>query len=499
VNDSVAKAEVSSGLEPNSKGAANSPEAGAVSADKEKLASIAELISLMEETHKGRDWLLDQIKQKRQRIKVKPTMGIVAILKCCSVEFILNLLDRLRNHEIDHFDPPPPLTETYHWFFTDIVSGSDPTLTTNEQARKIIVLNKLMEMTNTLKERDSESMIILPTGDGMAVGFADSPEKPLRLALELHQELARYNKTRTEKDKILVRIGLDTGPVYIINDLNGNENVWGPGIILARRVMDIAREMNILASARFANDVKMLRPEYRQILHPIGDYQIKHGEKILLYNVYGDNFGNKRSPRESLKQKSKAEEEIRKTSSRFLFNQVDLGLEVTDMKTMMTHHNIVWRLVNIAEQPAERVFYYIDGDTPKSFPDLNVTIKDEDDRELEIMSLNVNKPFHKEFFVRLRKPLAPGEKGRVMRLEYDWEEPERHYLYRLASDCKKLNYHLVVPKQLEISQKVAVIDPETGDKNYSSVPASVKYLADRTEVSWQSGNLKSYDTFRFDW
>jgi hypothetical protein len=61
---------------------------------------------------------------------------------------------------------------------------------------------------------------------------------------------------------------------------------------MARRVMDLAGDMNIVASARIANDIRTLRPEYKNILHPIGDYAIKHGEKILLYNIYRDSDPN---------------------------------------------------------------------------------------------------------------------------------------------------------------------------------------------------------------
>ena len=110
-------------------------------------------------------------------------MGSVGILKTCPTNFISHLLGLLKFSEIDVFEGPPPLTTTYHWFFTDIVASSDPTITTNEQARKMILLNKLIERTEVFRRRDPDSTLILPTGDGMAIGFSDSPEKPLLLAL----------------------------------------------------------------------------------------------------------------------------------------------------------------------------------------------------------------------------------------------------------------------------------------------------------------------------
>jgi hypothetical protein len=473
----------------------------AIIQENQKMANIAELIELMEECHKDKDWLASQIKNKHQKVLLKPNMSLVGILKMCQPDFVSHILGILRSQELEDLEDnsPPPLTQTYHWFYTDIVAGSDPKLTTSEQARKIIVLNKLIERTDAFKQRDPDSTLILPTGDGVAIGFSDSPEKPLKLALEVHRNLNRYNRQHPNKDKVLIRIGLDIGPVYVIKDLNGNENVWGPGIIMARRVMDIAREMNILASARFANYVKTLRPEYRNILHPIGDYQIKHGEKILIYNIYDGDFGNKKLPAQDKIQKSKAEEELEQTSKRFLFNHIGIELEIIDETNWLTHHTLTWNPVNISNGPIDRIFYYLDGDVPRMFPDLNVTIKDEDEKELEIMSLNVNKPYHKEFFVKLRKPLKPEEKGRAMKLEYDWEEPDRHFSYRSASDCKKLTYRLTVPKGIEVNQKVVKADTETGEKTLAPTPAVVKYLPNKTEISWSASNIKAYDAYRFDW
>jgi hypothetical protein len=467
----------------------------------EKLAKITQLLELMDEANKKKDWLIDLIKQKRQKISIKPEMSIIGILKMCSLEFIANTLGYLQSNEFaDILDIDiPPITKNYHWFFTDIVAASDSTITTVDQARKIILLNKLIETTDIFKQRDPETTLILPTGDGMAIGFDDSPEKPLQLAIEVHKGLNRYNRTRKKEDRIELRIGLDSGPVYIIKDLNGNENVWGPGIIMARRVMDLADKMNILASARYANDVKMLRPEYKSVLHPIGDYQIKHGDTILVYNVYTDEIGNKKPPAADKRQASKAAEEERKTITRFLFSSISIDLQIKDIRTMMAHHVMTWNLTNVSNEPVERLFYYLEGDVPRSFQDLNVVIKDEDDRELEIFSLNVNKPYRKEFFVKFRKPLKPGEKGRIAVLEYDWEEVERKYFYRFASDCKKFNFALTVPRELDVNQKVVKVDTETGEKTYAATPAMVKRLPDRTEISWSATNLRAYEAYRFDW
>jgi hypothetical protein len=466
----------------------------------QKKADISELIELMDETHKNKTWLIGEIKKKRQKIHVTPDMGTVTILRNCDSDFISRLIGVLKSQRMNDFDIPAALSRNYHWFFTDIVSSSDPTLPASDQARKIYVLNRIIAQSETFQKRSLENTVILPTGDGMAIGFGDSPELPLKLSLEVHEGLYAYNKSiNSRRDKINIRIGLETGPVFSVEDLNGNQNVWGPGIIMARRVMDLAREMNILASARFANDIRNLKPEYRHILHPIGDYNIKHGEKILVYNVFGDGFGNKKEPIEDKNEKSMAATEIERTSEHFIFSSVAIQLEVMDNKSKLVHHKVRQNYVNISNKPIGEHFFYLDGDVPRDFPDCNVVVKDEDDKELEIMSINVNKPYHKEFFVKRRKAIGPGEKSRSATLEYDWDEPENHFSYRFATTCKKFTFSLDVPKGIAAKPKVVRVIPEVGLKKLATEPPIIKFKENQTNISWSASDLREGDAFRFDW
>src|SRR6185436_18078195 len=108
-------------------------------------------------------------------------------------------------------------------------------------------------------------------------------------------------------------------------------------------------------------------------------------------------------------------------------------------------------------------------------------------------------PEHKEFYVQLIKPFKPKQKGRIVKLEYDWEEPDKHFEYSFASVCKKFRFFLTAPKDLAISQKVVRILREIGEKEHAPTPASVHYHKNRTEVEWTSRDLQPFDTYRFDW
>jgi len=463
----------------------------------EKIASIAEILGLLDETRRGKDWLLEAIKKHRLKISIKPTINSFEILKSCPQDFVSHLLRVLKGEDIEGFEDVKTLTKTYHWFFTDIVAGSNPTIPTKAQVRKIIVLNELISRTQIFQKRDPQSTVILPTGDGMAIGFSDSPEKPLRLAVELHKALSRYNETKRGKEKLLIRVGIDMGPVYVIKDLNGQDNVWGPGIILTRRVMDLGGDMNIFASARIAEDIRKLSPEYKEIMHPIGDYSIKHGEELKIYNIYGEGFGNNVAPRKSKVQKP-GEEQILRPVNNFAFSRIEILLEIIEPKNMMTHHTWIWNVTNISKEPKNQIFYYLDGDAPRDFKDMNVTVKDERDNMLNILSLSSNKPYRKEFNVQLNSPMLPKQK-KILKLEYNWEEPDRNFFYKFASDCKEFSYTCIIPKGIEIKNRILRVDNETGYKLYATPPAQIKYLDDKTSISWGKTNLKANDAYMFEW
>jgi len=334
----------------------------------------------------------------------------------------------------------------------------------------------------------------------MAIGFARTPEEPLRMSIQLHRLLSQYNKSRRGKEKVLLRVGMDIGPVYVIKDLNDQDNVWGPGIILSRRVMDLAGDMNIFVSKRFADDVRVLSPEYKEILHNVGDYTIKHGEKLQIYNVYGDGFGNKKAPKKSkIIQKQLSFEEELKAKTTFQFYKIGISLDVINLKTMLTHHTWDWNLINISKEPRDMIFYYLDGDIPKDFKDLNIKVTDEEGNSLNVLSVEENKPTHKEFTVKMKRPIRPRQRNRHIKLEYDWEETEGNFFYKMPTDCKNFTYSFSIPREHDIKARVLKVDTELGYKWIANPPPSVKYHKKTTEMSWEGKNLKAYDAYRFEW
>ena len=193
-------------------------------------------------------------------------------------------------------DLGPSSVMTSNFFFIDIVGLSSPLLSVRKQIEKIEVLNNFILTCDAFKKNYERK--ILPTGDGMAIGFTFNPEAPIELSIQLHIKLNKYNENKNEESSIGTRIGIASGPVFIVNDINNNQNIWGPGIIFARRIMDIGDDKHILIDSGLAESLITLDDKYTNFLHYIGDYSIKHGKLIRLYSAYdGKNFGNQDIPK----------------------------------------------------------------------------------------------------------------------------------------------------------------------------------------------------------
>jgi len=190
-------------------------------------------------------------------------------------------------------------SQAFHasFFYIDMVGLSDPTMSVKKQIQKIQILNELIYSCDSFRKASTGKKIILPSGDGMAIGFLSNPESPLELSIQLHHKVRAYNEEKYAADSIGVRIGLGSGPVFTVSDLNNVQNIWGPGIIIARRVMDAGDNGHILIAEKMAEELISLKDEYRRVINLISNkYRIKHGQQFKLYSAYSDDFGNPEIP-----------------------------------------------------------------------------------------------------------------------------------------------------------------------------------------------------------
>jgi len=177
--------------------------------------------------------------------------------------------------------------EIGHVLFIDIVGYSK--LLINEQSEQIQKLKQIVRRTEQFRMAEAEGKLLrLPTGDGGALVFRNSPEAPVMCALEISQELKKHPELR-------VRMGIHSGPVNEVTDLNEQANIAGAGINIAQRIMDCGDAGHILLSKRVADDLEQY-PRWRSLLHDLGDCEVKHGLQIRVANFYGDEIGNSQLP-----------------------------------------------------------------------------------------------------------------------------------------------------------------------------------------------------------
>ena len=180
-----------------------------------------------------------------------------------------------------------PRLEIAHVLFIDIVGYSK--LLTDEQSEALQELNQIVRNTEAVHEAEAAGqLIILPTGDGMALVFTGSVERPAECALEVSRALRA-------QPSLPVRMGIHSGAVQHVSDANARENISGVGINIARRVMDCGDAGHILVSKRFAGDLSQHR-RWQPYLHELGDVEVKHGVVVSLVNLYAETIGNPAPP-----------------------------------------------------------------------------------------------------------------------------------------------------------------------------------------------------------
>lgn len=169
----------------------------------------------------------------------------------------------------------------------DIVGYSK--LRIDEQRERIRELQDIVRNTDEFRRaQNTNEFLCLPTGDGMALVFFDDQEAAIRCAVEIGRTL------RTRRD-IPLRIGINTGPVYRIADINANMNVTGGGINIAQRVMDCGDAGHIILSKEIADALRQVG-QWAKHMHSLGDVVVKHGIRVPLVNFYSDEVGNSNTP-----------------------------------------------------------------------------------------------------------------------------------------------------------------------------------------------------------
>jgi TolB-like protein/Flp pilus assembly protein TadD len=177
--------------------------------------------------------------------------------------------------------------EVGHILFLDIVGFSR--LLADEQKELVQELNQIVRETKQFQAAEAEGKLTrLPTGDGMVLVFTNNPEAPVECALQISRALQ-------SRPQLKLRMGIHSGPVNPVADVNDQANLAGAGINVAQRVMSCGDAGHILLSKHFAEDLQHYA-HWRSHLHNVGEVKTKHGAKIPLVNLYTDQLGNSALP-----------------------------------------------------------------------------------------------------------------------------------------------------------------------------------------------------------
>src|SRR5438128_10120024 len=175
--------------------------------------------------------------------------------------------------------------EIAHVLLIDIVGYSK--LSINDQRAAINELNQVVRTSEQFQNAEAAARLIkIPIGDGMALVFYKSPEEPVECALEISRALK-------EHPKLQLRMGVHSGPVSGVIDVNGQANLAGAGLNMAQRVMACGDAGHILLSRHVAEDLGEYE-YWRSLLHDLGECEVKHGMRIGIASLYDGENGNRR-------------------------------------------------------------------------------------------------------------------------------------------------------------------------------------------------------------
>src|SRR5438132_1750198 len=197
--------------------------------------------------------------------------------------------------------------EIAYVLFIDIVGYSK--LVTHEQRRLLELLNQIVREAEHFRTAEANGRLItVPTGDGMALVFYNTPEAPVECALEISSAAKKYPELK-------LRMGIHSGPVSGVVDVSGRSNIAGAGINLAQRVMDCGDAGHILVSKHMAEDLEQYG-HWKRHLHDLGDVEVKHGARVSVVNLFTEDGGNPEVPQKFRQARKAAAPVVREKSGR---------------------------------------------------------------------------------------------------------------------------------------------------------------------------------------
>lgn len=385
-----------------------------------------------------------------------------------------------------------------HFFFIDIIGSSNPEISTNTQMIKLEILNKIISESKTFSSVNSNDILFQSTGDGAAIGFLRGTSNPIELAKEIHVQLFRYNQNLPKKEKIFVRIGCHSGEVFTITDVYGNLNIWGPGIIMTKRIMDLADKNHILVSSTMAESLFELSENYKKVLHPLNDFEFKHDEVLLIYSFFGDGFGNSDVPLGTIPQKIRELENSDHTTQ-MVFENLEFDIFLKDITSNLIKIKRIYCIKNdLSTTPVYTITFSIMDHAANNFGKLNLKAYDDEQNELKIQSV-IDAITSKEFVLKLNHPITNKNTSQCT-IEYDLETSKSFFENIFLLDSKNLTVRFHFTDGDRISEpSLYLLRYENRNKDKIDSISKIDRGLNIYYVWKVNNGIKSNDMLRLEW
>jgi hypothetical protein len=228
--------------------------------------------------------------------------------------------------------------------------------------------------------------------------------------------------------------------------------------------MDIGNANHILMTSSMAESLLELSDDFKKIIHPVHNYEIKHGDVILLYSIHDKFFGNSNRPSKGLIEENKSIKQAQEMRKTIHYSNVQFNIKLKDPRTKLVEFVRNYEFINNSDEPIFQVVNRIITSVDKTFHALNIKAFDENKKELKILGINVDAPYWKEFTMKLNTPVFHGEKYRYS-IIYRSEEPNNYHenLFLISSD--QFSMRFIFPTEVKLNPKLYVIQNKTEKKN----------------------------------
>jgi hypothetical protein len=259
--------------------------------------------------------------------------------------------------------------------------------------------------------------------------------------------------------------------------------------------MDLGDAGHILMTSEMAEEVIEINEEYVKTIFPLHDYEIKHGQTILLYSMFSEMIGNPKRPKKGFIEKSKFRQALHEMKNDVRHTKVKLRYVLEDFKTNAIHHERNYQLINKIDEPIYSLINGIMTNDASSFNEIKLSVFDKNQQKMKIIGINVDTNHSKEFTFKLNAPIFSGAEGEYT-ISYNTIESQRTLENCFFIDSDELDVSFEFQTQHGLDPKIY---DKKSNENEMILERTVKRKNSITQVLWVKKEIHSLDSIRLEW